>query len=62
MLSRIGFSLLMGIIGGAIPALPLTLISSFVDDKPNFWFWPLFGTLFAVIVFFSPIAKDKQYE
>jgi hypothetical protein len=60
MLGRILFSVITGMVLGALPALPLFLISSFVDDRPNLWFWPLFGGVFTIVIFFSPAAKGEK--
>jgi len=58
MSSRIIFSLIAGFFGAAIPTVPLFVLSSFVDDKPNLWIWLWFGIPLSIIVFFSPASRE----
>lgn len=55
--ARTATCLFAGMLGGAIPALPLMMLSTMFQDRPAFWLWPVFGLLFAVT-----IATNKPWR
>ncbi len=46
-------SFIVGAIIGAVPAMFIILISSFSEDRPAFWIWPVFAAVCAVPIYFS---------
>lgn len=56
--SRIICALVIGAIGATIPSIPIFLISSFVDDQPAFWVWPMFTLLLGFVVFLTDSEMD----
>jgi hypothetical protein len=58
MIKRVIFSIVLGTMIGALPSLPLVVITSFTEDQPSFWIWPFYSTIFAIIVFFA-IGREQ---
>jgi hypothetical protein len=50
-IDRITLSLMFGFVVAVIPAVPLILLMSLVEDRPPFWLWPFFGIFFSLIAY-----------